>query len=274
MKKTYMFMVILMALTACTAVQPGAASDQPLNDPSEVRVTYVGNAGFMITTSHKKILIDAVFRGIDQVYTLPEDIQNSIALAQPPFDNVDLILVSHTHRDHFDISLVKEHLQNDPKTVLASQPSITSLYSKMPNQIITLDPKPGEPVQMDIDGIHVEALALSHGPDQPNNIGFVITVDGTKIFFSGDVDLGSVDYKEFRSYGLPKEKIDLAFITHFCLTDDATEQRFIKKGIGAKYIFPNHYFFTAPPMNRETVLANYPDAIFFNGELSSWVMPE
>lgn len=241
---------------------------------SGVRVTYIGNSGFMITTDHKKILIDALYRGIDHVYTLPEDIQNSLALAEPPFDNVDLILVSHSHRDHFDRGLVKQYLQNVPNAVFASQSRIASQYSTMANQIIYLDPTPGEPVQMDIDGIHVEALALSHGPDQPGNIGFVITVDDIKIFFSGDFDLSQVNYEEFRAYNLPEQKIDIAFITHFYLTSNESEQRFVKQGIGAKYIIPNHYFFTDPPLDREAVLRNYPDAVFFNGELSSWVLPE
>ncbi len=127
---------------------------------------------------------------------------------------------------------------------------------------------------MDLDGIHVEALALSHGSGQPTNIGFLITVDGIKFLFTGDIDINQINYAEFRAYGLPEENINIAFIQHFYLTDDATDQRFVKEGIGAKYIIPIHYFYTNPPLNRKTVLSNYPDAIFFDRELSSWVMPE
>jgi L-ascorbate metabolism protein UlaG (beta-lactamase superfamily)/putative hemolysin len=248
-----------------------------LNDINShgVRVTNIGNSnsGFMITTSHKKILIDALFRGIKGVYTLPEDTQNLLGLAQSPFDNVDLILVTHSHRDHFDSSLVRQHLQNDPNAVIASQSRIISQYSTFADQIVNLDPTPGKPVQTEINGIHVEALALSHGPGQSSNIGFVITVDGIKLFFSGDIDTSQFSYEEFRAYKLPEEKIDIAFIQHFYLTDIPSDQQFVKQGIGAKYIIPMHFYFTDPPMDPKTVLRNYPDAIFFNGELSNWVMP-
>jgi L-ascorbate metabolism protein UlaG (beta-lactamase superfamily) len=240
---------------------------------SGVTVTYVGNSGFLITTSHKKILIDAVFRGYDYVYSLPEDIQNSLGLAQPPFDNIDLILVSHSHRDHLDSYLVDQHLQNDPNTIFASQANIVALSSATTDQIISLDPEPGEPAQMDIDGIHVEALSLSHGEGQPTNIGFVITVDNIKIFYSGDVDFSQVSYEEFRAYQLPEQKIDIAFVTHFYFSSNPDEQRFLKEGIGAKYLIPMHYFFTDPPLDRTTILNNYPDAILFNKELTSWEMP-
>jgi L-ascorbate metabolism protein UlaG (beta-lactamase superfamily)/putative hemolysin len=244
------------------------------SDFSGVRVTYIGNSGFMITTTHKKILIDAIYRGIKYVYTLPEDIQNASALALPPFDNIDLILVSHSHRDHFDSSLVKQHLQNDPEAAFAAQERIASQFSGLGNQIIYLDPVQGEPVEVDINGIHVKALSLPHGVNEPGNTGFVITVDGTKLFFSGDLDLGQIDYEVFRAYKLPEEKIDIAFITHYYLTEDKSEQRFVKEGIGAKYLIPNHYYFTDPPMNLAIVLHNYPEAILFTGELSSWEMPE
>lgn len=259
---------------SCSATRtPDAITDLTDNNAHGVRVTYVGNSGFLITTSNKKILIDSLFRGIEGYYTLPEDIQNQLALAQPPFDNIDLILVSHSHRDHLSLGLVMRHLQNDPKAIFASHSSITSQLTKYADRIVTLDPIPAEPVQKDIDGIQVEALALSHGSGQPKNIGFVITVDSVKLFFTGDIDISAFSYEEFRAYNLPEQKIDIAFIQHFYLTNIPSEQQFVMRGIDAKYIIPMHYFFTDPPMSREMVLSNYPDAVFFNGELSYWDMP-
>lgn len=251
------------------------ASDKSnLENQSGVTVTYVGNSGFLIQTSQKKILLDAVFRGIEYVYTLPEDIQNSLALAKPPFDNVDLILVSHSHRDHFDSSLVKQFLQNSSGTTFASQSRIASQYSTMVNPVVFLDPEPGKPVTVDMDGIGVKAIALPHGAEQPGNIGFLITVEGAKIFFSGDVDFSQVNYDEFRGYNLPEEKIDIAFVTHYYFTNNADEQRILKEGIGARFFIPTHYYFTDPPFDRATILSNYPDAILFNKSLSIWELPE
>jgi len=256
-----------------TVSATGEDSDLTSSTSDHLQVTYIGNAGFMITTDHKKVIIDGLFRGFEWIYTLPAEIQNKLALAQPPFDNVDLILVTHNHRDHFSSGLVAQHLQNDPKAVLAALPSITGQFPNFPDRLASFDPTLEEPVKKDIDGIQVEAIALSHGPGQPENIGFVVTLEGFKIFFSGDVDLSHVSYEVFRSYNLPEKKLDVAFISHFYLTDIPEEQQFIKQGITAKYLIPTHYFYTTPPFNRESVKTFYPDAILFDGELSSWVLP-
>ena len=51
---------------------------------NEVRVTFVGNAGFLIMVNDKKILIDALFSGFSGDYILPREIQDKLALGLPP----------------------------------------------------------------------------------------------------------------------------------------------------------------------------------------------
>ncbi|HKJ81201.1 MAG TPA: MBL fold metallo-hydrolase, partial [Ignavibacteriaceae bacterium] len=85
-----------------------------------VEVTYVGNSGFMITIGDKKILIDALFKGSKGNYELPQQAQDKLTGAQAPFDDVDLILVTHAHGDHINPDMVKQHLENNPKAFIAS----------------------------------------------------------------------------------------------------------------------------------------------------------
>ena len=238
-----------------------------------VRVTFVGNAGFLITVGNKKILIDALFRGFKGDYMLPPNIQKALELGQPPFDGVDLILTTHSHADHFNADLARQHLRNDPQAIFASTSSVTARLTEFSDRIVTLEPTAGKSVQKDIQGIHVEALALSHGEGQPHNSGFVITVNGIKLFHTGDIDISQFSFDEFRAYQLPEKKIDLAFIQHFYLTAVPAEQKFVRDGIGGKYIIPIHYQYTVPPLSRKTVLLNYPAAIIFKQELQSWFMP-
>ncbi len=78
---------------------------------SKVDVTYVGNAGYLINIGDKKILIDALFKGFAGNYELPQEVQLKLTNAQPPFDDVDLILVTHAHGDHIDLSMERQHMQ-------------------------------------------------------------------------------------------------------------------------------------------------------------------
>ncbi len=245
---------------------------------NSVRVMYVGNSGFLINVGKKKILIDALFRGFQGGYMLPQDIQKKIESATPPFDEVDLILATHAHADHFDVDMVRQHLQKNPATIFASTMQAASLLKDFSNRVITFKPIKGKSVYKDINGIQVEAICLSHGTPPPGeteilNYGYLININGVKLFHTGDVDDSQVSFDEFRAYKLPEKKIDIAFIQHYILTADASKRKFVLDGIAGKYIFPIHYHYTEPPIDTELILRNYPDAILFKKELASWVMP-
>jgi L-ascorbate metabolism protein UlaG (beta-lactamase superfamily) len=87
---------------------------------NERSITYVGNAGFLISIGDKKILIDALFKGFEGSYKLPQEVQDKLTLAQAPFDDVDLILVTHAHSDHIDPVMVLQHMQNNPDAIFDS----------------------------------------------------------------------------------------------------------------------------------------------------------
>ncbi|MFA6127735.1 MAG: MBL fold metallo-hydrolase [Bacteroidales bacterium] len=245
---------------------------------NEVSITFVGNAGFLIKAGSKKILIDALIKGFKGEYELPVDIQKKIALNQPPFDSVDLILATHAHGDHFDAGMTRQYLKNNPKAVFASTSQLTSILADFPDRVITFNPSKGKSDCKELKGINIEAIYLPHGATEAGqtellNYGFIVSVNGVKLFHTGDIDIQQFTFDEFRAYQLPEKKIDIAFIQHFYLTTDPMERKFVQDGIGSRYIIPSHYHYTTPPMDTVLVLRNYPDAVVFKEELQKWVMP-
>ena len=83
----------------------------PPNRPP-LTVTYVANEGFLIACDSHKILIDALFGNFkDDAYYIPSDSTAALmSEAGPPFDNIDLIAVTHAHLDHFTPEIVTAHL--------------------------------------------------------------------------------------------------------------------------------------------------------------------
>jgi L-ascorbate metabolism protein UlaG (beta-lactamase superfamily) len=253
------------------------AAQRPVSAP-EVRVTYVGNAGFLIAIDDKKILIDSLFSGFPGGYTLPGDIQDKMALGLPPFDGIDLALATHSHGDHFESGLVRRFLANNPAAVFGSTPQAIASLSGFPGRVIAFQPGKNEPAADDVRGIHVEAIYLSHGAPEAGreeiaNFGYLVTVNGVTLFHSGDIDAAFIGFDAFRSLRLPEKKIDVAFLQHFYLLDVPGERKLVREGIAARHIIPAHYHYTEPPLNREAVLKSYPDAIIFKAELQNWVMP-
>lgn len=241
---------------------------------NKVDVTYVGNAGFLINIGDKKILIDALFKGFKGNYNLPQKIQDKLTLAQAPFDDVDLILVTHAHGDHANPDMVQQHLQNNPKAIFASTQQMVNSLNGFTDRCIVFNPTKEKSESKVIDDISIEAFSLPHGTNAKTiNIGFLISVNGITIFQTGDADFDQFTFAEFRELQLPERNIDLSFIQHYYLRGDSLSTKFVREAIGGNYIVPIHYHFTTPAFDKALVRQNYPDAIIFEEELQSWQMP-
>lgn len=269
--------VILCDTVSATDITEAVSSESSKSDNvsgNEVSFTYIGNAGFLINIGDKKILIDALFKGSAGTYELPENIQQRLILAQAPFDNVDLILVTHAHGDHVDFDMVRQHMTNNPGAIFASTEQLITAFKDYPERSIGFKPELGRSEKKIINGISIESFYLPHGPDSRIiNIGFLVSVNGTTFFQTGDVDFEQFAFDEFRALRLPEKDIDLALIQHFYLTNDSVNARFVKEAIGGKYIIPIHYHFTTPAFDSSVVRQYYPDAIIFGEEMETWSMP-
>lgn len=232
-----------------------------------VQVTFVGNSGFLIAAGDRKVLIDAFFEGFPPGYTLPANVRDLLVKAQPPFDDVDLILATHAHGDHFSAAMVWQYLNICPNTVFVSTTQATSQLPGFGERVIAADPVESSPVNLEANGIRVEAIYMNHGypPNDPKEIfnnAYIVTLNGTTIFHTGDI----ADLQVVEQYRLADKHIDMAFIQHFHLLDDGFRD-LLKHDIGATYLFPIHYQFTEPVFDANVVLANYPQAVLFNVEL-------
>ena len=285
--------IVLILLSGCNGITGQSQSSAVPTDPTAskatptsmataetsfdgTRVTYVGNSGFLITVGDKKVLIDALFSGFHGVYKLPLNVQSLLVHASPPFDDIDLILATHTHGDHFSASMVQTHMQNNPKAVFVSTKQVTNQIVGFSDRVITLDASTGNPVQKEINGIRVEAIYLPHdivatGETEIVNQGYVINIDGVTVFHTGDMDASLLSPEKLKGYDFPGKNIDIAFIQHFYLSD-AVFQPFYNDVIKSKYLVACHYKLT-DPIKTEIIENNYPDPVIFTEEMQNWVMP-
>jgi L-ascorbate metabolism protein UlaG (beta-lactamase superfamily) len=261
MKKSLLAILAIgiWVLTACQgALLEPTATPVPTNtlaptaDLYGVRVTFVDNSGFLITVGDQKVLIDALFEGF------------------PRFNGADLILATHNHADHFSAELVQQYMQNNPKTVFISTKQAASQLTGFGDRVIVVDPVAGSPVNVEANGIGVEAIYLNHGypPNDSTEVfnnGYVVTIGPVKFFHTGDID----DLQDARQYNLVEQNIDLAFIQHFFFLDE-NARSLVDEVVGAKYLFPVHYKYTTPAFDVYKIKNYFPDAIIFSSELESW----
>ncbi|HHH81205.1 MAG TPA: MBL fold metallo-hydrolase [candidate division Zixibacteria bacterium] len=128
-----------------------------------MEITWLGHAGFML-------------EGVKRVYIDPYQIKTGL----PP---ADIVLVTHSHFDHFS--------QNDIKRILGDSTVIVAPSDcKMSGNVQNV--KPGDTIE--IGGVRIEAVpAYNIGkrfhPKESGWVGYVVEMDGVRVYHAGDTDL-------------------------------------------------------------------------------------
>jgi L-ascorbate metabolism protein UlaG (beta-lactamase superfamily) len=273
MKKLSAVLLVLSVCAGCLLVGRSAAA-------ADATVTYVGNAGFLVTVGSHKVLIDAMFGGFPGGYRLPANVEQALTSAQPPFDGIDLILATHDHADHFSASMVRRCMEANPGAILVAGPQATGHLSGFGDRVVTLTATAGKTATTTQNEIRVEAIYLSHGvfpagETEIVNYGYQVTIGDVSFFHTGDIDPATIGIETFRGYGLASQGIDFAFVPHFLLGGRSADPAFVA-AIGAKYVIAAHYEYTMLPLMRTATLKAYPTAVVFanDHELDSWTMPD
>jgi L-ascorbate metabolism protein UlaG (beta-lactamase superfamily) len=99
-------------------------------------------------------------------------------------EEADIILISHSHFDHFSLDDIKKVQKPETQILL------TGDCTPKPEGRITLV-KPGDKLR--IKGLEIEAVPAynTNKPFHPKEkgwVGYLLTIDGEKIYFAGDTD--------------------------------------------------------------------------------------
>lgn len=104
-------------------------------------------------------------------------------------NDADIILVTHDHFDHFSKEDIDKVIGKD--TIMVAPESMKELAESVPcGGLITV--VPGD--VKDVDGIGVEAVPSYNvnkqfHPKENNWVGYILTVDGVRIYIAGDTDI-------------------------------------------------------------------------------------
>ena len=128
-------------------------------------IQWLGHDGFLIKENDRSIFID------------PFEIESS--------DSADLVLITHEHFDHCSPEDIRKVQIAD--TVIVTEPESAAKLSGNLKVV-----KPGD--RLNAAGIDVEAVP-AYNLDKPFHprekgwLGFVVTVEGVRIYHAGDTDL-------------------------------------------------------------------------------------
>jgi len=156
-------------------------------------------------------------------------------------NDADIVLISHEHFDHFSPEDIRKVANEDTKIILT--PDCLSKLSRFIVAGKTFTVRPGNKMKIG-ETVLIEALpayninkfkapGLPFHPKQNDWVGYLMTIDGTKIYFAGDTDF----VPELRNI-----KADVAIVpvsgTYVMTADEAAE---FVNSIHPKFAIPMHY---------------------------------
>jgi L-ascorbate metabolism protein UlaG (beta-lactamase superfamily) len=264
-----------MLLAIATAISPiGTAQTQPARDG--VTITFLANEGVMLSSGATKVLIDALFLKYGAGYAVPADSTGAaLERARPPFDGVDLVLVTHRHGDHFHPAPVAAHLRANPGAILlTSRQVIDSLRGHIPANAL-LGPRfmarttaPGSRRREVAGGITVELLGLPHGGRRHRaveHLGYIVDLGGRRVLHVGDTDISEATFAPFR---LDTARIDVALLPAWMVTS-REGRRVIERWIRPRQVVAFHVGGDESEGVAREIRAALPGAITFTRSLDT-----
>jgi L-ascorbate metabolism protein UlaG (beta-lactamase superfamily) len=239
-------------------------------------ITYLGNMGVAIAAGGRQVVIDGLHHGgVGGAYTaVPDDMLTALEQARAPFGRVDLLLVTHRHADHFDAASVRARLERDSLTTLvAARETVDSLFAPARlggaagRRARALTPAAGREELVEQNGIRVHVLDLPHNPvrtHRPENVGFLIELNGLTILHVGDAD---PDAAKFGPHRLAERKIDVAIVPYW-YPDGKAE--LVRRLIAPRHVIATHVGPDDLAAVRGRVVRGFPGVVVFGRPGERW----
>jgi L-ascorbate metabolism protein UlaG (beta-lactamase superfamily) len=175
---------------------------------------YVANAGVLVNIDGKKVLIDGLNNAKYPLYkSTPIEISKKITEGIPPFDHIDVMLVTHNHSDHFDVESVAGFLNKNPDVVVISNDEIITaikkhIFDSVETRLIAIQPEHPCKKRIQFKGIDIVAFSLAHdGKEHTEVHNLAFLIDGSKkVLHLGD---GAPIKENYEALHLDQLKIDL-----------------------------------------------------------------
>lgn len=224
MKRQHSFLIIL-ALVIFQTITFSQESSRPV-------VTYIANEGFLLSCGEDKILVDAIFGGIKGNWCeQPSDsVINLMVNGQPPFDRVDVVLVTHRHTDHFNENIVSRVMLQNSNTMIVCPDQVNDQLKKLSSYSSFSDrvrPIPSHNIDttFSIGSVKVRAVNLNHGSfyekdsvtgevhdlhKDVENVAYIVKSNGSTFVHSGDAAIKS--FEKYESGKFETDTVDFAFM--------------------------------------------------------------
>jgi L-ascorbate metabolism protein UlaG (beta-lactamase superfamily) len=187
-----------------------------------LKVTLIANAGILVEAGGVTVLVDGIHNEGGHPFSKvsPEDIQ-LMCKGTDIFANLDYLLFTHEHPDHFTPQIVQQYIQCRPVKGFFlpgehnGSPELKLLLEELRKRAIphwSLGLRPAETQQVVLDdGLIVTVIGTRHmGPQYQavRNDCFLLTLAGRNLLFTGDAD----PVPDYFAKAMEETAVDVVFV--------------------------------------------------------------
>ena len=167
------------------------------------KLTFAGQAGFLLEScSGQKLGIDLYLS--DCVETVEGHCgfhRLQPRIYHPETLDLDIIIATHFHRDHFDIDAIPGMMENGHTVLLCAEDCMEDVHNLGIDRTRVRFVRPGD--QLAVGDFQITFIPCDHGEGAPLAVGVIVRVDGKTILEVGDTCLHLDWTPEYLSEGVP-----------------------------------------------------------------------
>lgn len=236
-------------LQACARGDDRVYVDQVTFDgrTGPVVVRALANAGVWIESDSTVVVVDALYAGTLSGETYhyanldPADAR-AMRAGEGRWADVDLVLATHRHFDHFDAETVAAHMRSNPGADFAGpRQAAERLAAALGDSSRVHGFRPWDEGSGTLrqGSIEVRFLDLPHGGSwrgSIENVGLVVEIDGVRVLHVGDA---ATDFDLYEAVRDDVRDLDLFLVPVWFFADDAGS-RVIREGVEARHVVGMH----------------------------------
>lgn len=216
----------------------------------KIRLTYIANDGILLSTNKVKVFIDALHNQKVPIYSkVPDHILQEMRNGNGLMNNVDCLLATHVHWDHFSPEEFNRYLEHNRVKAIFTTTEAGVLLRESTNKHlfkavrhVIMDSPIGELMSVEFPEVKIKYFRVEHMGQEHHDVehfAFILEIDGIQFLHLGD----SAFDKDYLTQMLQNEQIDVLFC-NFPFINHPLGRIIINESIKPMQIYIIHLPFT------------------------------
>lgn len=204
-----------------------------------MKITYMSNAGLLLTSGDKRVIVDGLHGGVGPFARLPSSVTDQIFTPGSSWQDADCLVFTHTHPDHFDRELTARYMTVSSKsTLLLPRSDDVTGSTEWGGRANFMDAGMWQSGSCQCGEVHIRYYRTKHDGAQYSHVthySLLITLKEETALILGDAD-----FRRSELHSLLRDLRPDVAIVNFLTANSAEGRHLIKNEVKARCVVVCH----------------------------------